>query len=145
LEEPLVVALPSGHALAQRVAGDAALPLKVLAGEKFILYGHPRWLGQYEAIIAACHAAGFNLRVGQEAPRINSTLSLVAAGLGISLVPASLQRIHMDGVIYRRLRGAAVPKAPLLLASRRGDPSAVVRQFLSLVKRAAKEFRLQPK
>jgi DNA-binding transcriptional LysR family regulator len=131
--------------LAQRGAGDAALPLKVLADEKFILYGHPRWLGQYEAIIAACHATGFNLRVGQEAPRINSTLSLVAAGLGISLVPASLQRIHMDGVIYRRLKGAAVPKAPLLLASRRGDPSAVVRQFLSLVKGAAKEFRLQPK
>jgi DNA-binding transcriptional LysR family regulator len=145
LEEPMVVALPSGHALAHRGVGDAALPLKVLADEKFILYGHPRWLGQYEAIIAACHAAGFNLRVGQEAPRINSTLSLVAAGLGISLVPASLQRIHMDGVIYRRLRGAAVPKAPLLLASRRGDPSAVVRQFLSLVKGAAKEFRLQPK
>jgi hypothetical protein len=44
----------------------------------------------------------------------------------------------MDGVVYRRLEGAHQPKAVLGLASRRGDPSAVVRQFLSLVKRAAK-------
>jgi len=146
LDEPMVVALPSGHALAQGGGnGDAVLPLKSLADERFIGYGSPRWLGQYEAVIAACRAAGFTLRVGQEAPRITSTLSLVAAGLGISLVPASLQRIHMDGVAYRRLKGAAIPKAPLLLASRRGDPSSVLRHFLNLVKRAAKDFRIHPK
>jgi DNA-binding transcriptional LysR family regulator len=145
LEEPMVVALPSGHVLAKSGEGsDAVLPLKLLAGEKFIVYGHPRWLGQYEAMIAACRVAGFSLRVGQEAPRITSTLSLVAAGLGISLVPASLQRIHMDGVAYRRLKGTAIPKAPLLLASRRSDPSAVLRHFLNLVKRAAKDFHLHP-
>jgi DNA-binding transcriptional LysR family regulator len=144
LEEPMVVALPSGHVLARRGGSNPELPLKSLAGEKFIGYGSPRWLGQYDAMVAACRAAGFTLRVGQEAPRITSTLSLVAAGLGISLVPASLQRINMDGVAYRRLKGAAIPKAPLLLASRRSDPSAVLRHFLNLVKRAAKDFSRQP-
>jgi DNA-binding transcriptional LysR family regulator len=145
LEEPMVVALPSGHVLAKSGGGNnPVIPLKLLAGEKFIVYGHPRWLGQYETMIAACRAAGFSLRVGQEAPRITSTLSLVAAGLGISLVPASLQRIHMDGVAYRHLKGAAIPKAPLLLASRRSDPSAVLRHFLNLVKRAAKNSRTHP-
>ena len=49
-----------------------------------------------------------------------STLNLVAAGLGISLVGVSLQRMRMDGVVFRRLAGAAQPKAPLYLASRRG-------------------------
>ena len=83
---------------------------------------------------------GFQPRLAQQAPRITSTLSFVAVGLGISLVPASLQRMHMEGVVYRRLKGPALPTAPLSLASRRGDPSAAVRHFLSLVKRTAKGF-----
>lgn len=80
--------------------------------------------------------------IGQEAPRIVSTLNLVAAGLGLSIVPASLQRMHMDGVTYRRLTGAAQLKAPLLLASRRSDTSPIFRQFLALVRQTAKIFRV---
>jgi len=64
----------------------------------------------------------------------------VAAGLGIAVVPASLQRMNMDGVTYRHLKGTTPLKAPIDLASRRGDPSATVRQFLDLVKRTAKNF-----
>jgi DNA-binding transcriptional LysR family regulator len=139
LEEPMVVALPSGHALAQN-DGDAALLLKDLAGEIFIVYARQSGPGLYDATTAACLKAGFSPRVGQEAPRITSALSLVAAGLGISAVPASMQRMIMDGVAYRRLKGPNQPKAVLNLASRRGDPSAVVRHFLSLVKRAARNF-----
>ena len=136
LEEAMLAALPSGHALAQ---GDGALSLKRLGGETFILYGPPG-TGIYDRTVAACRAAGFSPRIGQQAPRITSTLGLVAAGLGISLVPACMQRMNMDGVAYRRLKGPAQPKAVLNLASRRGDASAVVRQFLSLVKRAAKNI-----
>ena len=144
LEEPMVVALPSTHILA-RQNREAAVSLKHLTGETFILYGPPG-TGMYDATIAACHAAGFNPQVGnlgastQQAPRITSTLSLVAAGLGISCVPASLRRMNMDGVVYRRLKGKAQPKALLNLAARRGDPSAVVRQFCNLVRRTAKDF-----
>ncbi len=78
--------------------------------------------------------------IGQEAPRIVSTLNLVAAGLGIAIVPASLQRMQMDGVVYRRLEGAPQPRAPLLLATRRSDTGAVVRHFLDLVRRMARTF-----
>jgi hypothetical protein len=46
-----------------------------------------------------------------------STLNLVAACTGISLVPESLQRMRMDGVVFRRLSGAVQPKAPLYLAA----------------------------
>lgn len=138
LEEAMLVALPSAHPLAQ---GDAAgtLPLAALAAETFIVYRRRSGPGLYDAIFAACHAAGFSPQVGQEAPRIVSTLNLVAAGLGIAIVPASLQRMQMDGVVYRRVKGAQ-PRAPLLLATRRGDTSAVVRRFLDLVKRTARTF-----
>jgi DNA-binding transcriptional LysR family regulator len=91
-------------------------------------------------MIAACHAAGFSPRLAHEALRLASTLNLVAVGLGISIVPASLQRIRMDGVVYRRLKSSARLTAPLMLASRRSDPSAVVRHYWDLVKRAAKDF-----
>ncbi|HTB45012.1 MAG TPA: LysR family transcriptional regulator [Acetobacteraceae bacterium] len=139
LEEAMVVALPTQHALARAGRSDSAgVNLKRLAGEMFIVYRRHTGPGLYDAIIAACHAAGFSPQVGQEAPRIVATLNLVAAGLGLSIVPASLQRMHMDGVTYRRLTGAAQPKAPLHLASRRGDSSSVVRQFLALVRQTAK-------
>ena len=140
LEEPMAVALPSAHALAQNDGGDAVLSLKDLADETFIVYARQHGPGLYDATTAACLKAGFSPRLGQEAPRITSALSLVAAGLGISVVPASMQRMAMDGVAYRRLKGAAQPKAVLNIASRRGDPSAVVRHFLSLVRRAARNF-----
>jgi DNA-binding transcriptional LysR family regulator len=141
LEEELVVALPEGHALAQSDGGgDAALPLKALAGETFIGWGRPPLMGFHPALIAACHIAGFNPRLGHMAPRLASTLNLVAVGLGISIVPSSLRRIQMDGLVYRRLKSPTRLKFPLMLASRRGDTSAVVRHYLDLVKRAAKDF-----
>jgi DNA-binding transcriptional LysR family regulator len=132
----MVVALPSGHALAQ--GNDAALPMTSLASETFILYG-PAGSGIYDRTIAACQTAGFSPRVGQLAPRITSTLGLIAAGLGVALVPASLQRVAMDGVAYQRITGSVQPRAILGLASRRGDPSAVVQQFLKVAKRTAKD------
>jgi DNA-binding transcriptional LysR family regulator len=146
LEEPMIAALPSRHALARRDGGrNGAIPLKALADETFIVYARLEGPGLYEATVAACLGAGFTPRIGQEAPRISSTLSLVAVGLGIALVPASMQRMQMDGVAYRPLRGAAPPKAVLNLALRRGDPSVVVRNFLSLVRRTAKNVQADRK
>jgi len=142
LDEPMVVALPRGHPLAKGAKGDT-IQLKRLAAETFILYGPPG-TGMYDTIIAACHAAGFNPNVGnlgastQQGPRIGSTLSLVAAGLGITFVPSSLQRMNIEGVAYRQVRAAAPPTARLSLASRRGDPSATVRQFVTLVRAATR-------
>jgi DNA-binding transcriptional LysR family regulator len=67
-----------------------------------------------------------------------STLPLVATGIGISIVPASLQHMHIRGVAYRRLAGSTQPKVPLTLASRGADTSAAVRQFVSLIRRRAR-------
>jgi DNA-binding transcriptional LysR family regulator len=138
LEEPLLVALPSNHAL----VGERALSLKRLARETFIVYG-PSDRGFYDHTRVACNAAGFSPRIGQEAPRVTSLLALVATGIGITLVPASLQQMHIDGVMYRRLDGRNQPKAFLNLVMRRGDPSAVVRHFLTSVRQAAKDFALK--
>ncbi|MGK7870430.1 LysR family transcriptional regulator [Falsiroseomonas sp. E2-1-a20] len=141
LAEPMVVALPDTHALAR---AEAPIPLRRLAQESFILYGPPG-TGMYDATIAACRGAGFDPLVGsigastQLAPRITSTLSMVAAGLGISCVPSSLQRMTMEGVIYRALDPSDRPHALLNLATRRSDGSAVVQRFVAAVRRAARD------
>jgi DNA-binding transcriptional LysR family regulator len=141
-EESMLVALPSRHRLAQGDDGTA-LSLKVLAGETFILFGDPPhgdWLLRNSAFVAACHAAGFSPRVGQVVPYISSRLNLIAAGFGIAVVAASLENVRIKGLAFRRLKGATQLKAPLSLAFRRGDPSPVVRQFLKLAKRTARNY-----
>jgi DNA-binding transcriptional LysR family regulator len=140
LEEEMLAALPAGHALAARKLANTALPLATIANEVFILYKRPGAPGLYDTIIAACRRAGFKPKVGQEAPRIISTLNLVAAGLGVSIVPASLRRLQMDGVTYRPLSGSAAPKAPLILACRRGGNSAAVQRFIDLVRTSAEQL-----
>jgi DNA-binding transcriptional LysR family regulator len=88
-----------------------------------------------DATTAACAAAGFTPRVAQLAPRITSTLGLVAAGMGAALVPASMRRIGVDGVVYRDFHECAGGKAVLGLASRHHDPSIVVKNFIASVRR----------
>lgn len=139
-EEPMFVALPTGHRLAQGDDGGAALSLKALAGETFVLFGDPDRdaLQRNSAFIAACHAAGFSPRISQAVPYISSRLNLIAAGLGVAVVAASLQHVKIEGLAFRRLKGAAQLKAPLSLAFRRGDSSPAVRQFLKLAKQTSR-------
>src|SRR5262245_28155520 len=137
LTEPMILAVPAAHELAQRDRGKS-LSLRQAAHATFIVYA--RQLGPvfFEATIAACRRAGFSPQIGQEAPRIVSALSLVSAGLGIAVVPQSMRRMALDGVVYRDLN-SEVPKALLSIAARRNDPSNVVRNFLTMVRRRAKE------
>jgi len=136
LEEEMVAALPSGHRLA--AGTKSGLPLSALEGETFILYRRPLGPGLYDAIIAACQRAGYSPRIGQEAPRMLATLSLVAAGFGVTLIPASMQRIGIDGVAYRAVERKAGLVAPLNLAYRRGETAPAACRFIALARRIAR-------
>jgi DNA-binding transcriptional LysR family regulator len=128
-DEDLWVALPARH----RLAGSGPLDLLDLAGEPFILY--PRANGRllYDTIIAACRNAGFSPRIAQEAPQMASTVNLVAAGVGVALVPESMCQLHAQGVEYARIAGNG-PKAQLVLAHKRDGPMPpAVRNFMSVV------------
>ena len=133
LREDMVVALPSRHALVRQ----PKLALRDLADETFILYRRPTGAGLYDVIIAACARAGFSPRVGQEAPRIVSTLNLVAAGLGVTLVPASLAGLPLEGVTYRPLKDRPTFRVPLDLVCRQAERSAATLDFIALVRKLA--------
>lgn len=129
LDEPMVAVVPAGHPLAREAS---PIPLAALAGEPFVLYRRPSGPGLYDSIIAACRAAGFSPRIAQEAPRLVSTLSLVEAGLGVSIVPASMARLDAGGIATLRL--AAPPLAPLHLARRDAEPLGATRRFVEHVR-----------
>jgi DNA-binding transcriptional LysR family regulator len=137
LDEPMVVALTADHPLAKAPA-MAPRRLREFADETFIAFARVEGPGMFDATLAACAKAGFTPRFGQEAPRITSTLSLVAAGLGVALVPASMRRVRLDGVAYCALALADRPTVPLGLATLRGAGSAVMRNFVDLVRREAR-------
>jgi DNA-binding transcriptional LysR family regulator len=141
IEEPMVVALPAGHALAAETLMQPR-PLRAFAAETFIAFARGEGPGMFDATLAACLRAGFTPRLGQEAPRITSTLGLVAAGLGVALVPASVSRVRMDGVAYCALAPEERPTVPLHLALRPTHGSMVLRHFVALVRKAAREAGL---
>ena len=125
-EEPMVVVLPGGHP----AAALEEIDLAILKDEPFLLF--PREIGStlYDTIVDACRHAGFEPIVGQLAPQIGSIVNLVAAELGVSIVPASMMQLRVTGVAYRRIAGQS-PATQLALAYRRGETSPVVRNFIA--------------
>jgi len=67
--------------------------------------------------MAACRQHGLSPRIGQQAPQLSSAVNLVAAGMGVAIVPASLRPLRPDGVLYRPLT-LDWPRAVLGLAVR---------------------------
>ncbi|WP_242055687.1 LysR family substrate-binding domain-containing protein [Nostoc flagelliforme] len=130
LQESLVLALPQTHPLSAQVK----VSLCALADELFILF--PAKMGPifYEQIINICQQAKFRRKVAQEAVQMQTIIGLVAAEVGIALVPASLQNFHRSGVTYRPLQ-EQTPKTGLYLAWRQDDSSPVIRAFLSLAQK----------
>ena len=126
-EEPMMLALPMAHA----AAGEDEVNLAGLMNDSFILF--PRSVGSvlYDTIVETCRKAGFEPRVGQEAPQISSILNLVAAELGVSMVPASMSQLHISGLVFREIKDLA-PLARLALAYRKGSTSTLVRNFMGL-------------
>ena len=134
LEEPMWVAVPAGHRLAAQPA-EQPLKLEDLSNEPFVLYRRRAGQGLYDAILAAYVRAGFSPHIVQEAPRLTSCLSLVGAGLGISIVPESMTRLGGDGVVFLPLAASTQLSAPLYLARRvDSHASSIINTFCQLVK-----------
>jgi len=125
-EDPMVIVLPARHPLSQA----QTLPLGALAEESFVLFPREAGVGFFDDIIAACRRVGFEPRLGQSAPQITSIASLVAVGLGVSIVPAEMVKIKVPGVCYIAFDGEA-PAARLALATRRDERSPTVRNFIA--------------
>ncbi|MRG72725.1 LysR family transcriptional regulator [Alphaproteobacteria bacterium HT1-32] len=132
VQEPMLLAIPQDH----RLAGQRTpVGLHELADEPLILYRRAAGQGLYDAIMEACSSAGFEPVIAQQAPRIVSTLNLVAAGLGVTIAPASLRQLGMDGVVFCELAPDISLKAPIWIAVRTTDHSVAAQEFVALARK----------
>jgi DNA-binding transcriptional LysR family regulator len=125
-EEPMVAALPASHPAAAQQAVDLA----TLKLDPFLLFPRPNGPTLYDSIVGACRKAGFDPVIGQLVPQLSSVIALVAADLGVSIVPVSMSQLQVAGVVYRAIAGDA-PTAGLALAHRKGETSPIVRNFVA--------------
>jgi DNA-binding transcriptional LysR family regulator len=126
--DPLVAALPAAHPLAR----GRRLPLIALADEPFVLYTRAFGPSVQDAIIGHCLAAGFSPRVIQEAADVQTIVSLVAAGLGVSLLIAPTPPTAEQAVVYRPISDD-LPPWELALAWSAGNHTPVLARFLAVV------------
>ncbi|MGI9026132.1 MAG: LysR substrate-binding domain-containing protein [Burkholderiaceae bacterium] len=123
--DPVVVAMPRGHRLHKR----RRLELADLKDERFVMLRLDS-SGFAKYLHACCLEAGFVPHVSQQVVESQAIPSLVAAGLGVALVPASLERVHRRGVAYRNLAHNA-PRADVYAVQRKDNASPTVQGFLA--------------
>jgi DNA-binding transcriptional LysR family regulator len=97
LRRPIVVALPRTHPLAPRTR----VPLTALANEPHIMFARRMGPRLFDAVLAACRAAGFTMHIAHEVDNLYTACALVAAGLGVCFVPAGIQEMHSNAVVLR--------------------------------------------
>ncbi|PVZ20427.1 MULTISPECIES: LysR family transcriptional regulator [unclassified Pseudomonas] len=138
LNEEMLLTLPLGHRLIDGYAPgeDApAISLKALAEEDFILVRRPGAPGMYANLIKACQHAGFNPRIAFEVERMLTNVSLVAAGAGVSIVPASMRDVHKGSVVYCPIADARPRlQAPITLVCRGFNQLPPLRNFIALAR-----------
>jgi DNA-binding transcriptional LysR family regulator len=138
LHEKAVVALPLDHRLARKTgAGAGTIALKDLHDENLILVRRPGAAGLYANLLALCASQRVVPRVVAEVERMMTNLNLVAAGVGLSVVPASMQGAHPHAITYRPLAPSIRLDAPLTLAYRAADCAGATATFVELVKTLA--------
>jgi DNA-binding transcriptional LysR family regulator len=141
--EHMLMALPAGHHLVRRTASGApaSISLGALAGERLILVRRHAAPGMYSNVVDACHKAGFEPLIVAEVEQMLISINLVAAGVGISLVPASIKEIRQEGIVYCPVSDAPSLIAPLTLVYRRGEARPFVTDFIELSRKLSKGKR----
>jgi DNA-binding transcriptional LysR family regulator len=130
--EPLLAVLPESH----RLARSEAIPLELLEGEPFVTYPSHFRSVVHDAVEAACAAHGFKPTAAHEVSETSTLVSFVAAGLGVSLVPASVRNMTIEGAVYRPLVRDTT-RVELAVAWRRDDERPLLERALDVIRGGA--------
>lgn len=126
LTEALAAVLPAAHPLATQ----KGFRLSALRKEVFVFF--PRHIGPafYDVLLGECGDAGFVPNIVQEATQWQTVVSLVEAGMGVSIAPACVEKLAWPGVVYRPLHG---PGTRVYACRQAESPAAGL--FLAMAKR----------
>jgi DNA-binding transcriptional LysR family regulator len=91
----------------------------------------------YADLLQACYRAGFTPQIAAEVDHMLTNINLVAAGIGVSVVPASMRGFHMESVVYCRLDDAPGLHAPITLAYLDANRNPAATNFIALARKHA--------
>jgi DNA-binding transcriptional LysR family regulator len=134
--EPLVVAMPERHPLARR----RRIRLADLHTDAMILFPRDSSPNRYDMLVDVCRGAGFAPRILHGEYAVPTNLGLIAAGLGVTLLPASIRNLRRAGVVYRSLT-PPVPQLEMAVAYGREERSPVLPAFLSTLREVTRRSR----
>ncbi|MDB6144093.1 MAG: LysR family transcriptional regulator [Pseudomonas sp.] len=132
--EPLVAIIRAEHPLA--AGSEKGLHLSQLAAEPFVFFPRTYGSGLYAQLLSLARQAGFSPLITQEAGEAMTIIGLVAAGLGVTVLPASYQRMRIDGVVYRTLLDEEANTA-VWLVQRENQHSPMAKAFVALLTKRA--------
>lgn len=125
-EEKLSVAVPKGHVLSRH---RRSVKLKHTVDGPLILYPNAPRPSYADQVLSFYRKLGLEPKVGFEARELQTALGLVAAGVGIALVPSSVRRLGRNDVKYVALDEAEVV-SPIIVSFRSNDRSPLLARFL---------------
>jgi DNA-binding transcriptional LysR family regulator len=132
MRQPIMIALPPDHPLAKL----DRVPLKALSGEPQIMFARSNAPRFFDAVLAACREAGFSMNIAHEVDNLYTAYALVAAGLGVCLVPAGAQDDHSRPSMVVRPVTPALPHTDMhiALAYKPQSESELVPLFVAVVR-----------
>ena len=129
--EPLIIALPESHPM----AGSSRIALEKLSQERFLGFERHQGPLMFDAIVATCMRHGFSPNLFP-ARQMHTIVSLVSGGIGVALVPGSVQALHREGVVYRSMKGEKT-LVETVAVWRRTDDSPLVKALLACLPKVA--------
>ena len=126
LKEPLVAALPATHPQSSR----AAIRIRDLQEETFITPRQPSDIGFHANTLDACGEAGFKPKINSNGRDFTTIASMIAVGIGIALVPKSMDCFRLPGLRYVPLIDNDVT-TDLAVVYRKSDVNPSVRAFIA--------------
>ncbi|WP_246301508.1 LysR substrate-binding domain-containing protein [Mycoplana rhizolycopersici] len=138
LNEDFVVALPRNH----RFAALDAVALSILSTETFIIPRQPPDVGFHRNLLLACEEAGFKPRINNMGKDFTTIASMVAVGLGVALVPRSLDCVQLPGIVYLPITACSVT-SHLAGAYRKVEPSPTIRSFIAHCRKATTHLSVE--
>lgn len=128
LQESLVLVLPEQHPCAKKLT----VALAELNGQDFVLPPQALLYSLRDQIDQLCLRANCKPIIVQEASWITTVLSLVAGGMGVSLLPANVRNLQRSGVVYRNIQEPS-PLLDIVAVRRTNNPSTTLRNFLKVI------------
>jgi DNA-binding transcriptional LysR family regulator len=131
MTERFVLVVPIGHAL----AGRREVDLKAFAAEPFVFFkGRARM-----SALTACRSAGFEPRLACESGELETVRALVAAGLGVALLPELAARRARAECALLRVRRPKVERQLSLISKRGHTASSAAAAFEELLRKAGRQ------